>query len=86
MSIISGNRNRAAINHVPVSASIHRALREPSKRDLQEMLAEAARNTAEQARRFLEPRELGKPPVDPDAEQLAGQVGELVGELERGVA
>jgi hypothetical protein len=23
------------------------------------------------ARRFLEPRELGKPPVDPDAEQLS---------------
>jgi hypothetical protein len=36
-------------------------------------------------RRFLEPRELGKPPIDPDAEQLAGQVGELARELERGV-
>jgi hypothetical protein len=39
-----------------------------------------------QSGRFVERRELGKPPVDPDAEQLAGQVGELAGELGRGVA
>ena len=38
------------------------------------------------ARRFLLPRETGKPPVDPDAEQLAGQVGALADELARGVA
>lgn len=38
------------------------------------------------AGRFVERRELGKPPVDPDAEQLASQVGALAGELERGAA
>lgn len=32
-------------------------------------------------RRFVEQREKGKPPTDPDAEQLAMQVGELAGEL-----
>jgi hypothetical protein len=32
-------------------------------------------------RRFLEQREKGKPPVDPDAEQLAVQVGELAGNM-----
>lgn len=33
-------------------------------------------------RRFVEQREKGKVPVDPDAEQLAAQVGELAGEME----
>lgn len=35
-------------------------------------------------RRFLEQREKGKPPVDPDAEQLASAVADLSDEL-RGV-
>lgn len=34
-------------------------------------------------RRFVEQREKGKVPADPDAEQLAGQVGALAGELRR---
>lgn len=38
------------------------------------------------ARRFREQRERGKVPVDPDAEQLAMEVGNLAGELERGAA
>lgn len=44
------------------------------------------RDTFERPGRFRERRELGKPPVDPDAEQLAGQVGALAGELDRGAA
>jgi hypothetical protein len=39
-----------------------------------------------QARRFAEPREPGRVPVDPDAEQLAAQVGALNEELQRGAA
>jgi hypothetical protein len=43
------------------------------------------RDTVEpRPRRFAEPREIGKPPVDPDAEQLAGEVGGLADELQRG--
>lgn len=38
---------------------------------------------APHARRFLERRETGKPPVDPDAEQLAVQVGALADGLAR---
>jgi hypothetical protein len=44
----------------------------------------AWRDTFEPAsRRFLLPREPGKPLVDPDAERLAGQVGALTDELGR---
>jgi hypothetical protein len=50
MSIISGNRNRSKMSyrgHDYVNANIASAMREPSKRELQAMLAEAAKNTAE---------------------------------------
>lgn len=49
MSIVSSNRNKSKMSdraHDFVNASISAARREPSKQELREMLAQAARNTA----------------------------------------
>ena len=46
MSIIGSNRHVGKHAHDWVSASLTAARNEPTKRDLRQMLAEAARNTA----------------------------------------
>ncbi len=50
MSIIRSNRLPSRIPHAYIDASMATAMKEPSKRDLREMLAEAAANTARLAR------------------------------------